>query len=213
MISLPTLFILYNRRRKSFADPYCGFAYVKTTINESEGYFTALELLPQSGTFLISQLPTGSGPKQYFGTLQLKTYAPTTHPYKVIMDWTSCFNVHAAPGMPIIPVLEIVTRPREHFPKMIKRNLTFQLTDAIATDTKLIKIKQNAMSVYVARQLFELAKIKKDQCPITAKEFLAGETGVMPCGHLFTKLAIEESFKTNANKCPWCRYTGVPTYV
>jgi hypothetical protein len=249
MTALPELFILYNRTRKS-SDPYCGLAYVKATVNPSEGTFTALEVLPtQIGTFLISQKPTGSGTKQYFGNIQLKTYAPTTHPYKVIMDWSSQFNIRTAPGMPIIPVLEIVTRPREHFQKMVKRNLTFQLAEATASASasasagagtagagtvsidsvplpsnleavtpaqhqkKVIKIKQNVMNLYVARQLFELARLKKDLCPITAEEFIAGETGVMPCGHLFMKIGIEESFKSRSGQCPLCREAGFPTYV
>ena len=201
----------------------------------SEG-ITALEILPQqTGTFLISEKPSGTGTKQYFGNIQLKANEGP-HPYKVLMDWSTHFNVRAAPSMPIIPVLEIVTRPSEHFPKMVKRNLNFQLTDAAASVTagasasagpvtqtpvdtvyqsnkKVIKIKQNVMSLYVARQLFELARLKKDLCPITAEEFIAGETGVMPCGHLFMKIGIEESFKTRAGQCPLCREAGSPTYI
>ena len=220
MTSLPELFILYNRSRKA-VDPYCGLAYVKATASEG---ITALEILPQqTGTFLISEKPSGTGTKQYFGNIQLKvTEGP--HPFKVIMDWSTHFNVRAAPSMPIIPVLEIVTRPSEHFPKMVKRNLNFQLAEGITTSAdlsgnvipppkKLIKIKQNTISLYVARQLFELARLKKDMCPITAEEFIAGETGVMPCGHLFMKIGIEESFKTRAGQCPLCREAGFPTYV
>jgi len=214
---------------------------VKATVNPSEGSFTTLEVLPsQTGIFLISQKPTGTGTKQYFGNVQLKSYSPGAHPYKVIMDWTSHFNIRTAPGMPVIPVLEIVTRSREHFQKMVKRNMTFQLTDATATATataatvsidsialpsnlevvtpaqnqkKVIKIKQNVINLYVARQLFELAQLKKDLCPITAEEFIAGETGVMPCGHLFMKIGIEESFKSRSGQCPLCREAGFPTYV
>lgn len=231
MTSLPEVFILYNRSRKS-GDPYCGLAYVKATVVDT---VTELEVLPpQSGVFLISQTPSGTGPKQYFGIVQLKTFASQTlHPHKAVYDWSSWFNIRAAPGMPIIPVLEITTKPSEHFPKMVKRNLTFQLSsqstpvtmDSVVLPSnleavtptqhqkKLIKIKQNVMSLYVARQLFDLARIKKDLCPITAEEFIAGETGVMPCGHLFMKIGIEESFKTRSGQCPLCREPGYPTYV
>jgi len=66
---------------------------------------------------------------------------------------------------------------------------------------------------YVAKQLLALAQLKKESCPIVAEEFSAGNTAVMPCGHLFMQMAIEESFKKEANKCPWCRQTGRPTYV
>jgi hypothetical protein len=236
MTSLPELFILYNRTRKAL-DRYCGLAYVKATVIDG---ITALEVLPpQTGTFLISHKPTGNGTKQYFGNVQIKSFIEGLHPYKVIMDWSMHFNVRAAPGMPVIPVLEIVTRPREHFQQMVKRNLFFQLDGEVATmaatatataataavaatatadnviqpQKKLIKIKQNVMTLYVAKQLFELARIKKELCPITAEEFIAGETGVMPCGHLFMKIGIEESFKTRSGQCPLCREAGFPTYV
>jgi hypothetical protein len=69
------------------------------------------------------------------------------------------------------------------------------------------------LSQHVAKQLFELAVLKKEQCPITVEEFSPGNTAVMPCGHLFMQMAIEESFKKDANKCPWCRQLGRPTYV
>ena len=69
------------------------------------------------------------------------------------------------------------------------------------------------LNPYVAKQLFELAVHRKEMCPITAEEFIAGNTAVMPCGHLFMQIAIEESFKKEPEKCPWCRQTGKPTYV
>jgi hypothetical protein len=85
---------------------------------------------------------------------------------------------------------------------------------------KLKKIKKTTSSLgvgdlspHVAKQLFELAVLKKEQCPITVEEFSSGNTAVMPCGHLFMQMAIEESFKKEANKCPWCRQLGRPTYV
>jgi uncharacterized membrane protein len=70
-----------------------------------------------------------------------------------------------------------------------------------------------AICIHVARQLMELAQIKKEMCPIIAEEYTAGETAVMPCGHLFSKLAIHESFKKENNKCPACRQDGRPTFI
>jgi hypothetical protein len=69
------------------------------------------------------------------------------------------------------------------------------------------------LCLHVARQLMELAQIKKDMCPVIAEEYTAGETAAMPCGHLFSKLAIQESFKKENNKCPACRQNGRPTFV
>jgi hypothetical protein len=89
--------------------------------------------------------------------------------------------------------------------------------------TKIIKKKKplsvsahtsaSDISIHVAHQLLELAQIKKEMCPIIAEEYTTGETAVMPCGHLFSKLAIQESFKKEVNKCPACRQTGRPTYI
>ena len=62
-------------------------------------------------------------------------------------------------------------------------------------------------------ELLELAQLKKEMCPITAEEYYKGETAVMPCGHLFMQIAIEESFKKEPGKCPSCRQSGRPTYV
>ena len=71
----------------------------------------------------------------------------------------------------------------------------------------------NQLAPFVAKQMFDLAVIRKEQCPVTMEDFSAGNTAVMPCGHLFMQFAIEESFKKEPYKCPWCRQTGKPTYV
>jgi hypothetical protein len=67
------------------------------------------------------------------------------------------------------------------------------------------------LNLFVAKQLLELAQTKHEMCPITAEEFITGETAVMPCGHLFMRMAIEETFKKEPNKCPACRQLGAPT--
>ena len=75
------------------------------------------------------------------------------------------------------------------------------------------KPQVGGLNPYVAKQLFDLATLRKEQCPIVAEEFILGNTAVMPCGHLFMQMAIEESFKKEPNKCPWCRQMGAPTYI
>ena len=75
------------------------------------------------------------------------------------------------------------------------------------------KASKSDMNLFVAKQLLELAQLKKEMCPIIAEEFSAGHTAAMPCGHLFSQTAIEESFKKERNKCPACRQMGSPTYV
>jgi hypothetical protein len=69
------------------------------------------------------------------------------------------------------------------------------------------------LAPFVAKQLLALAQLRHDQCPIIAEEYSDGNTAVMPCGHLFAHIAIEESFKKTPNVCPACRAVGRPTYV
>jgi len=83
----------------------------------------------------------------------------------------------------------------------------------IQTKTKPHKYLYNTLCPFVAKQLFDLAVLRKEQCPVTMEDFSAGHTAVMPCGHLFVQFAIEESFKKEPGKCPWCRQVGKPTYV
>jgi hypothetical protein len=66
---------------------------------------------------------------------------------------------------------------------------------------------------FVAKQLLELAILKHETCPIVAEEFSANNTAVMPCGHLFARMAIEETFKKESAKCPACRQIGLPTFI
>ena len=69
------------------------------------------------------------------------------------------------------------------------------------------------LNPYVARQLLEFAQMKGEVCPITAGSFEDNDSAIMPCGHVFSRLAITESFKTQINKCPACRVIGSPTYI
>ena len=86
-------------------------------------------------------------------------------------------------------------------------------TAAVAKTKSLKSYTYNTLCPFVAKQLFDLAVIRKEQCPVTMEDFSAGNTAVMPCGHLFMQFAIEESFKKEPQKCPWCRQAGKPTYV
>lgn len=75
------------------------------------------------------------------------------------------------------------------------------------------KYARLSLAPFVATQLLQLAIIRHEMCPIVAEEFSAGNCAAMPCGHLFAKMAIEESFKKEPSKCPACRQTGTPTFV
>jgi len=69
------------------------------------------------------------------------------------------------------------------------------------------------MNPYIASQLLAFAQMKGEVCPITAGYYEDKDTAVMPCGHLFSKLAIVETFKTEPHKCPACRAPGAPIIV
>lgn len=77
----------------------------------------------------------------------------------------------------------------------------------------VVRTVSSDLSPHVAKQLLALARIRKEECPIIAEEYTDGNTAVMPCGHLFSRMGIEESFKKEPRKCPACRAAGNPTFV
>lgn len=101
----------------------------------------------------------------------------------------------------------------------LKRNVSFTIQSNIATANVPIRKRPTATpslqstSPFLAKQAMELAILKKDTCPITMDDFTESNTAVMPCGHLFTTLAIAESFKKCPNQCPICRNPGLATFV
>lgn len=74
-------------------------------------------------------------------------------------------------------------------------------------------VVDTGINAYIARQLMEFAQMKGEVCPITAGYFEEKDTAVMPCGHLFSKIAIDETFKKEPGKCPACRAAGAPIIV
>ena len=89
---------------------------------------------------------------------------------------------------------------------------TTMALEATSKSKKFSTAKSNlpTMGVHIATQLLELAQLKHDMCPITAEEFITGETAVMPCGHMFMRFGLEETFKApvSRNICPSCRQKG-----
>jgi hypothetical protein len=135
----------------------------------------------------------------------------------------------AAPGLPAPTVQKIIDAALKHLPSSTGDSAIALVTDAVtpagsaekATAPPKKPRKQAApqplppttVSAHVARQLFELACIRHTECPIIAEELSEGNTAVMPCGHLFSRLGIEESFKKERNRCPACRTEGRPSFV
>lgn len=116
------------------------------------------------------------------------------------------------PPPPSLPVLQ---------KQIIKAKKTIKTLTAAAAAAALgpgssyhsNKYARIALAPFVATQLLQLAILRHEMCPIVAEEFSAGNCAAMPCGHLFAKMAIEESFKKEPSRCPACRQTGSPTFV
>ncbi len=176
---------------------------VRTYTGSTGGYHLTIE--PATNTqYRLNRLSSLKKPAKKF-KVQFEL-ADKTAVTKEVWDWTSILQVKLTSGLEI-PVLTVVG----HGPligRAAKQN--FQLLTASST---LQPPALPTLVPFVARQLLELAQLKRESCPITVEEFVNGNTAVLPCGHLFTRLAIMESFKTAPNRCPACRVAGAPVYV
>jgi len=132
----------------------------------------------------------------------ITTLAPVSPPVPLV-------SVPLAPPAPPVPATNYIS-PAPATPVAAAHAAAVA---QIQTKTKPHRYLYNTLCPFVAKQLFDLAVLRKEQCPVTMEDFSVGNAAVMPCGHLFMQFAIEESFKKEPGKCPWCRQTGKPTYV
>jgi hypothetical protein len=203
--SLPAQFFLYFPNRHSQADPHSGFVLVDAV---KEG--TAWRVRPRDPSVdsytLVSMSqwlpPTPVTANVHHdvtpGLILNKTFAQ--HPIQIINPQ----------GANVI-VLELYKHTTV-FSRHLKRNVTIASNIPSPAPAPQPKVT-GTLSLHVARQLLELARMKREQCPIIMEDLMEGHTAVMPCGHLFSRLAIEESFKKEAARCPACRQVGTPTNV
>ena len=125
----------------------------------------------------------------------------------------------APPSLPSPPAYDISGNTVQHVSPLPSTTPSGPKKKLLKPNTSLLppiitsKGGKGELNLFVAKQLLELAQLKKEMCPIIAEEYSAGHTAAMPCGHLFSQTAIEESFKKERNKCPACRQIGSPTYV
>lgn len=203
MTSLPSQFFLYFPNRQSSTDPHSGFVLV--------------DAVKDGAAWRITPCPPS-----------LTEYTLAAHPSPSIPSMSATYNVHhsqtaglillktffyysdiAITGPAPVPVIEM-GKHTTVFSSHLKRNVRILGTaPAPAPQPKVT----GTLSLHVARQLLELARMKRETCPIIMEDLMEGHTAVMPCGHLFSQLAIEESFKKEASRCPACRQLGTPTYV
>lgn len=124
-----------------------------------------------------------------------------------VRDVSHVFVIKSATGSPLT-VLDIEGVRDILGEGTIRTNMNVTLAAATTNTTTA-----GDLAPFVARQLLDLAILRREQCPITVEDYAVGHTAVLPCGHLFARAAIEECFKKDANVCPACRSKGRPTYV
>ena len=70
------------------------------------------------------------------------------------------------------------------------------------------------LSPFIAGQIYDLAVLRDEHCPITHEQFTLGNVAIMPCGHIYSKSALSTYFYTkNDKKCIICKYDGIPIYL
>lgn len=235
MTTLPPRFLLHIISRSTKVDPFAGYVLVDSVhengawkLNVVPAGSPTILVGPQNHAYSSRELlrfcypshPPTSTPillwVKHIATVAQLESAGTPVPVYTIAAAPSCIlpprqkrNVHIKPlpGTPIGPQSEWIDTTNGPHAAGYIQHVTHTPTPVPTPPTAI------TIHPYVARQLLELAQLKHEMCPITAEEYITGETGVMPCGHLFMRMAIEETFKTEPNKCPACRQTGVPQFV
>jgi hypothetical protein len=218
---LPPLVFLYIRLRKGDKR----FILMNTAYNHHEANVT-LTMATTAEHFRYVTPPPDFSTGEYLGQFSIVSStgvilkkAIRKHPAIAITSNTTGLVM-------VISVTDHTTVFGSH---TLKQNVCFLPADAATAATTVslipnpnvishassivVKKKGDQLCPFVAKKLMTLAIIQKEQCPITVEDFSEGNTAVMPCGHLFMQSALEETFKTEPAKCPWCRQTGRPTYV
>lgn len=208
MTALPPQFFLYFPNRHSTADPHSGFVLMNATLEEN-----AWRIMPVPQTTTQYTLTPPSQQFTILHSLQLNVHHEAEA--GLILKKTICEHGIQIVGPQATPVrvFELIKHTTV-FVSILKRNVKIVSTPAPAP-VPAPKKSPAVISItpHVARQLLELARLKHDTCPIIMEELMEGHTAAMPCGHLFSRLAIEESFKKEPATCPACRQKGEPAYV
>jgi len=216
--TLPPQFVIHIPTRHSAADPFSGYVLLNSVMQ------------PNSSIALTLPSPPPAGPHTIHNTLPDQPLVAATFrlnlqnmsdPAIVLRKAVQLLNrtVHGSDGQ-VYPIIQIPDHTSILLPR-IKRNFTVAmqpqpaapLVGPIPVPVRRSTPAAPEIPLFVARQLLELAQLKNDMCPIVAEEFSTGNAAVMPCGHLFAQMAIEESFIAAPNVCPACRQPGRPTYV
>ena len=216
---LPSLVFMYVRLRKGDKR----FILMNTAYNQQDALVT-MTVATTAEQFSYGAPPPDYSTGEYLGQFSVVSStgvilkkAIRKHPDMVLLSNTT--------GLPVT-VISLTDHTTVFGSHTLKQNVVFLPTAAVAAtaispapnvishaSSIVVKKKGDQLCPFVAKKLMTLAIIQKEQCPITVEDFSEGNTAVMPCGHLFMQSALEETFKTEPAKCPWCRQTGRPTYV
>jgi hypothetical protein len=228
---LPNQFFVFFQQRKAKTDPYSGLVLLERDLTNPDPVALHLKYPSKSKDVYELKGPLTNTQGSYFGFYTLMGPADTTAPQLQDMARECKGIIIVKKGtttrIPVFKFHDIAKR----FDHILKRNVIIELANPVVAHIspapspalvaapakkvipKVSNIKPGDLHPFVAKQLLELAQIKKDMCPITAEEYITGETAAMPCGHLFMKIAITETFKKEPGRCPACRQAGYPTYV
>lgn len=234
-MTLPPKFFLHIPSRISAKDPFSGYILMTAVLGPNNAW--KLEQAPSvtttTGPWTVNKKASDHTYLDY--TVQCTVAGP-----EGVLLTKRFYNVHvhftAGPPLTVIspegpiPVLEMPKHTTVFGKQRLTRNVPLQWLPPPTPGTPIPQVIQHVVApapkqkkpvapavgelhVFVAKQLLEFAQSKHEMCPITAEEYITGQTAVMPCGHLFMQMAIEETFKKEPNKCPACRQLGRPTYV
>jgi len=239
--TLPSNFILFMTDRSSQYDICSGLVHMaaeQVTDNTTGLSAYRLTQLPPAlhQIYTIHHTPGSPVPALNYSARTMRVMTVENHLlYKRFVNLSSIF-LATSPTGELVDVYSINTyRPIFKGGPRLKRNVGFTIqpnANANATATPNANVIQHVQptppirsnkrntstslqstSPFLAKQALELAIMKKEQCPITLDDYTAQNTAVMPCGHLFSTIAIAESFKTCPNQCPVCRTPGLAAYV
>jgi hypothetical protein len=225
-MQLPSRFLLYIANRTG-ADPFAGYILLDS-VQSANGVWTLSVVPPNTAPTLLVGNPNSA--YSAIALIQFKTNAAIDQTGNTAVRHKVCkMSTEARIESTNQPVhVYQITRHTYIIPHRQKRNVHIKSLPGTPHGPETGWIdgggliehvsyppvsRLTGIDPYVARQLLELAQIKHEMCPITAEEYITGQTAVMPCGHLFMRMAIEETFKKEANKCPACRRTGAPTFI
>ena len=213
MSLFPPQVVLYIPGRTGFK------GLILMDVSYQENVYTLAPVVNTVSSQYTVNMPATGSTGTYFGRLVMKTSSGILL-NKTVKQHLDITIVAAHAGSPVsTPVISISQHTIMFGSHILKHNFDCVPTTANNSSPltppkkKIVRCLVTALNPYVAKQLFDLAILRKEQCPIAAEEFTVGNTAVMPCGHLFLKAAIEETFKVEANKCPWCRQEGAPAYI